>query len=228
MDLYKKGCLEAGGRPYLSKRTLDIVSKSKQENVEEQVHHDFRKVEDPVPTSHTEMVDAPNSNLDVENVEAISSVAAEDKMVVVLTPSHEVQNHNSPRSPRLEIPVKDDFQDNLGETQTTFDGVKTEVISSELVKLEDANADGSASLDNASLPVASLSTNGDNLNEISKANGGCAVYQAEESPAFGDAMSGPVLVPDGSPKDYEAVMSGSNESESVNLSRIHHSPESTH
>lgn len=199
--------------------------------MEEQIHGDEEKVENPVPTSDTEMVDAPNTGLDVENVEAVPSVAAEEKMEVevISIPCHEEQNHNCSHSPRLAVLVKDDFPDNLGETLATSNGVEAEAISSEVLKSEDTAADGIASLDNASLPVVPLSSEGDKLNRSGEASGGHCVNHVEEGLPFGDGLSGHVSVrDDGSPKDSEAMMSGSNESESVNLSRIHHSPESTH
>lgn len=225
MDLYKKQTMEARGVSFLSERTLNIVSETNQENVAEQVIHNVGTVEDPVPTLDTEIADAPNSNMDVENVEAVLSVAAKVKLEVVSTPSCEVQNHDSLCSPKLEVPDADDDQENLGEPQTILTEVKTEVISSERLKSDDTNADGVLSPDNASLPPASLSTEGDDINGVSEAN---ASGHGEEGLAYGDGMSGPVFVPGESPKDCEAVMSGSNESESVNLSRIHDSPESTH
>ncbi|KAI9098016.1 hypothetical protein K1719_025787 [Acacia pycnantha] len=43
-----------------------------------------------------------------------------------------------------------------------------------------------------------------------------------------DTLGGPLIFEEGSSKACDALMAGSNESESVILSRIHHSPESTH
>ena len=228
MDLYKKQKMEARGVPFMSKKTLDIVSESNQEKLAEQVHPDAEMAEEPVPTLDAEIADAANSKLDTEDVEAVLSVAAEVKLEVVSTSSSEVQNHISLRSQKLEVPDADGGQEYLGEPQAIPTEAKTEVIFSERVKSEDTNADGIFSPANASLSGAYLSTEGENINGVSKANDGQSIYNAEEGLAFGDGMSGPVFVPGESPKDCEAVMPGSNESESVNLSRIHHSPESTH
>lgn len=49
----------------------------------------------------------------------------------------------------------------------------------------------------------------------------------EERQNIGETLSG-LLYSDGSSKACEALMPGPKESESVNLHRIHHSPESTH
>lgn len=50
----------------------------------------------------------------------------------------------------------------------------------------------------------------------------------DEKLGFGDTKGNPLIFEDGSPKACDALMPGSNESESLILSRIHHSPESTH
>lgn len=50
----------------------------------------------------------------------------------------------------------------------------------------------------------------------------------DEKLGFGDTKGNPLVFEDGSPKACDALMLGSNESESLIISRIHHSPESTH
>ncbi|XP_030501321.2 uncharacterized protein LOC115716625 isoform X1 [Cannabis sativa] len=239
MDLYKKQRTEAIGVPFLSKRTLNVVSESESQKLE--VHTDVEMVKDLVPTLDTEMADASNSKMDVENAEPVMPVVSEVKSEpVVSPPTCEMQNHNPLISPKLEVPTEEDGQENTEEPQAIFKEVKTEEISSSEQKVippEDstaeiaaAAADGALSPDNASLPAASVSVEGEHIDEdSSRANNGQSVENEEEGMTLGDGMSGPVSVPgETSPKDCEAVMSGSNESESVNLSRIHHSPESTH
>lgn len=226
MGLYKKQMMETRGKPFINKRTLELISASSLGNGGEQVHCDVARVEDPVLDSAADMLDAPISDRDSENVEADPSAAAEDKSAEpVQSPSKDVRPPISP--PHSE----DNDQDNMVVgPEPNASGGELGAMSceqQELVKSTETGVVGFSSLDIASRTVTTQSSLGDNFNEIgnSEANGDDSSLRTE---AFGEATNGPLCFPDGSPKVCEALMSGSKESESIILSRIHHSPESTH
>lgn len=235
MDLYNRQMMDTRGTAFVTGGALDFISASNQENREEQVHCDVPRVKDPVPTPDAEMLDAPISTLDSRNAEAEaeadpSSGVTSEKSVEQVS-CEEVHIHISP-SAELEGPNLDNDQDNIGEPEPISSGVKMEVISSEkqqeVESKEAADVNGFASVEIASLAAAATpSAVVDNLEGISNNTNGD--FETEEGGvALGDATNGPLCIPDGSPKGCEALMSGSKESESIILSRIHHSPESTH
>lgn len=229
MNFYKKQRMEIRGLPFIAGGTLDIILGSNQENMEAKVPCcDVEKVEELVPTYDAEMTDAPLSSLDEKNVVTASTDSAEEKPEVpVSTPSPEVQNDICLVSPKLEMRVEDYSGSNAGEPQTFLNGVEMD-YSSELVKLEVGDANGFSSIDNLVLATSTLPAAGNDLNVISKTEDDNSIHYPKEGAA--DAITGPLVIPEGSPKAKacEALMSGSNESDSVILSRIHHSPESTH
>lgn len=223
MDLYKKQRMEAKGMSFVAGGRLDIILASNQKNMEAKVC-EVEKVEQLVSKSDAEMADAPVSSSDEKN--ALVTVSTDSVKELVSTPGHEMQNHISLGSPKLEMAVEDSSQVEPEEPQTIPNGVEMDSMSSEQEKLEVDNADGFSLLDNkASLPTnTTLPVDGYGVNKVKDDN---SIYHAEEGVAV-DAIRGPLVIPDGSPKACEALMSGSNESDSVILSRIHHSPESTH
>lgn len=228
MNFYKKQRMEIRGLPFLAGGTLDIILGSNQENMEAKVPCDVEKVEELVPTYDAEMTDAPLSSLDEKNVVTPSTDSAEEKPEVpVSTPSPEVQNDICLVSPKLEMRVEDYSGSNAGEPQTLLNGVEMD-YSSELVKLEIGDTNGFSLIDNSALATSNLPAAGNDLNVISKTEDDNSIHYPKEGAA--DAITGPLVIPEGSPKAKacEALMSGSNESDSVILSRIHHSPESTH
>lgn len=225
MDLYKRQMMETRGKPFITGRTLELISASSLENRGEQVHCDVARVEDPVLDSAADMLDAPISDRDSENVEAVPSAAEDKSAEPVRSPSKDVRSPISP--PHYE----DNDQNNMVVgPEPNVSGGELGAMSceqQELVKSTETGVVGFSSPEIASRTVTTQSSLGDNFNEIgnSNANGDESSLRTE---AFGDATNGPLCIPDGSPKVCEALMSGSKESESIILSRIHHSPESTH
>ncbi|KAK9292712.1 hypothetical protein L1049_020691 [Liquidambar formosana] len=58
------------------------------------------------------------------------------------------------------------------------------------------------------------------MKRVIKTEGGHSCCSAEKQQALGDAMSGPLFFEDGSQKACEALMPGSNESESADLNPV--------
>ncbi|XP_050387540.1 uncharacterized protein LOC126803863 [Argentina anserina] len=224
MDLYKKQRMEAKGVSYVTGGRLDIILASSQKNMEAKEVCEVDKVDQLMLKSNAEMEDAPVSSVDEKNTLATvpTDGIEENLKELVSTPGHEMQNHISLGSPKLEMAVEDSNQVEPDEPQTIPDGVEMDSISSEQGKLQVYNADGMSSLDNeASLPTTTTAPAiGDSMSKVGDDN---SIHHAEEGVAV-DAIRGPsVVIPDGSQKACEALMS-----DSVILSRIHHSPESTH
>lgn len=74
--------------------------------------------------------------------------------------------------------------------------------------------------------VSTLPKGSGNVNRIAKITG--FAHSADEKLGSGDTLGGPLIFGDGTPKACDTLMLGSNESKSLILSRIHHSPDSTH
>ncbi|KAM1020970.1 hypothetical protein ACFX15_041379 [Malus domestica] len=222
MNLYKKQRMETRVLPIIAGGALDIILASNQENMEAKVHCYGEKVEELVPASDIEMADAP----DYKNAGTASGDGAEERLEVpVSSPNHELQNDTCVPSPMLEMPVDDNGGNKAGDPQTMSNGV--EIESSDQAKLDDGDANGFSSPDNESLATTTLPAAANDSNVISKTKDDNPIGQASSEGAA-DAVTGPLIIPKSSPKACEALISGSNESDSVILSRIHHSPESTH
>ncbi|XP_014518515.1 uncharacterized protein LOC106775822 isoform X1 [Vigna radiata var. radiata] len=101
-------------------------------------------------------------------------------------------------------------------------------ITTDMVHSGDAEEDYSLAAKNEAQLDSTLHGEGDNVDGKAKTTGFADC--ADEKLGFGDTKvnPNPLIVEDGSPKACDALMPGSNESESLILSRIHHSPESTH
>lgn len=222
MDLYKKQRVDIVGLLSVAGQTLDIISASKQVTVEEQAPIcDMEKAEEPIPTLNAEMPSEPISTVDQKNVEAIA-LMQENMEEQVSTPTQEAQNHVC--TPTQEVLVA--YGGETGEPVPASSGEK-DGMASEQVNSEVADGDCLLTVDNESQKTTTFSADGSNINGLGKADGNSSTYYTEER-LSGDTINGPKFFPGGSPRACEALMSGSNESESVILSRIHHSPESTH
>ncbi|XWS50369.1 hypothetical protein CRYUN_Cryun12cG0082100 [Craigia yunnanensis] len=225
MDLYKKQRLQMGAIPNVNGGMLAFISTSNQEKGKEQSSdHVIEEAEEPVLISDAEMLDSDQQKGEVvptdaseENVEQLVSIQSRelpDNMDSLSPEKSELPNIDfGPRSPEVPKPV--------------LSGNEVEEIESEHMISGDVVGDSFGSLDNASEAVH-LPTYGEDSNEINKTEGDNSVYCAKERQAFGDAISGSLFLSDGSPKVSGALIPGSNESESIILSRIHHSPENTH
>lgn len=224
MDLYKKQRVEVVGLRSVSGVTLDIISASNQEKGEEQAPIcDVVKAEEPVPNLAAAMQSVPLPTVDQKKVEAVSAAVMKENMEEsFLTPTQEVQNHVSTPSVKMELLGQVYGGENPGKPLPISSEEKKAVMASEEVNVEVADGDCALTVDNES----QMTMDGD-INRLGKSNGSNCANCVEER-LLGDAINGPKCFPGGSPRAYEAVVPGSNESESVILSRIHHSPESTH
>ncbi|XP_008380885.1 uncharacterized protein [Malus domestica] len=228
MNLYKKQRMETIGFPIIAGGALDIILASDPENMESKDRCGVEKVEGVVLTSDAEMEGARVLTSDVGMADAPLGTAlgdgAENLEVPVSSPNHEVQNDTCVPSPILEMAAGDNGGSKAGDPHTIPNGV--EIESSEQVKLEVGDANGFSSPGIESLATTTLPAAA-NDNAISKTKDDNPIDQASTEGAA-DAVTGPLIIPEGSQKACEALMPGSNESDSVILSRIHHSPESTH
>ncbi|KAF5731243.1 hypothetical protein HS088_TW19G00849 [Tripterygium wilfordii] len=237
MDLYKKQRVKVRALENVCSGELDIISAS-----------NLGKVEEPVNVCNAERVEEPNSILDTamqEKAETVATavpedeleesvpmydsailevpnqekaeaaaVSAEDKLEEpASTPSRVVLDQVTPTPNKLE--VSDDGSP--VEPVQNLSGEGVDEITSEQADREDARGDLiSTTSDDASCAAPLLVTDSKGNKEVIKGE------------ASGDAVRGPLplFLPEGSPKESGSLLPGSNES--VILSRIHHSPESTH
>jgi hypothetical protein len=231
MDLYKRQRVKIVGLSSLSGGTFDIIpAASNQETVEVQVPIcEVEKAEEPVPPLDAELPSSPMSTVDQKQVEAVSTAVIEEENMEepVLSSIQEVQNHISTPSPKMEVLVQDYGGENQGGRQPVSSLEKKDGMASEQVNLEVADGDCLMTVGKESQKTTTFPMDDDNIDGLGKSSGNNFSYCAEEG-LSDDTINGPKFFPDGSPRACEALMSGSNESESVILSRIHHSPESTH
>jgi hypothetical protein len=234
MDIYKKQRVDIVGLLSVAGRALDIISASNKVTVEEQAPIcDMEKAEEPIPTLNAEMPSEPISTLDQKNVEA-TALMQENMEEQVSTPTQEAQNHVCNPTQEAQNHVCTPTQEVLlvaccGETGDPVPASSGEKdgMALEHVNTEVADGDCLPTVDNETQMTATFSTDGGSINGLGKTDGNSSAYYTEER-LSSDASNGPKFFPGGSPRACEALMSGSNESESVILSRIHHSPESTH
>ncbi|KAI9096697.1 hypothetical protein K1719_025876 [Acacia pycnantha] len=78
---------------------------------------------------------------------------------------------------------------------------------------------------NESKLESKMHTSDDFVNTKDKITG--FAHYAEEELSFGDTLGSPLICEDDTPGACDALVSGSNESESLTLSRVHHSRGST-
>ncbi|KAK9274725.1 hypothetical protein L1049_021976 [Liquidambar formosana] len=125
-------------------------------------------------------------------------------------------------------PVPASFSEKPEELVSTLKEVKLEVdpVSNQETS-KDADEDKSSSLEN---PVQSATNSPSNIEDMKSANdsGDNHSTNSIEEQKVVDTICGPLVFSDVSSEACEAVMPESVEFGSVNLSRIHHSPESTH
>ncbi|KAI4337960.1 hypothetical protein L6164_016321 [Bauhinia variegata] len=199
IDLYKKQKME------MPNGKLSIISASKQIQVDEPV---------PIPCVEnmqvSEMENMPLTTLELKKVET-TSAAKED------LEEEPDQIHILGQDKIRALPDPSAGQ-GLGE--------KEEKILSEQANSGDAMENHSAGKNSAQLASSTLHKGGDDMDGKAKSTG--FAHCVDEKLGSGDPLGGPLIFEDGSSKACDALMPGSNESESLILSRIHHSPESTH
>ncbi|XP_022735855.1 uncharacterized protein LOC111289249 [Durio zibethinus] len=230
MDLYKKQRLQMDTMPNVNGGTLAVISASNQEKGKEQSSDlVVEETEEPVLTSDAEMLDSAMPNSDQQKGEAVPTAYSQENMEqLVSVQSGELPDHVDSLPPEISQLSNIDIGQRTPEvSEPVLNGNDAEEIKSEQVILGDVVGDSFRSLDNASEAVV-LPTDDENSKEINKTEGDNSVYSCKERQDFGDAISGSLFLSDGSPKVSGALIPGSNESESLILSRIHHSPENTH
>ena len=103
---------------------------------------------------------------------------------------------------------------------------KEDKVTSDKAHSGDAEENQSMASKNGAQLATTLHEDGDDMSSEAKTTG--SAHCADEKLGFDDTKVNPLIFEDGSPKACDALIPGSNESESLILSRIHHSPESTH
>ncbi|GAV66206.1 hypothetical protein CFOL_v3_09716 [Cephalotus follicularis] len=224
MDHYKKQRVELSSFPMFNCRALDIISSSNQEKV---LVCDMENAEELVSIGEAQMLNAPMPLLDQKKAEAVSTVTINENLgEPVLTISQEVQDCVNTTSLKLEVQDQDSSHENLADPLPMIRG---ELMTFGQAISEDADGNCLPSLEFASHGATiTAGDGGDDEVEMSNTKGNESVCCADERQAFGDAFSGPLILSDGSTKASGPLIPGSNESESVIISRIHHSSESTH
>lgn len=199
IDIYKKQKLELP-----SEGKIDIISAFNQVQVGESI---------PVPSLGSRHVSASASN----GTEDLPISTLGDKKLESLSPAKE----------HLEEIDQTCGQKGLEKQIEPVAGLweKGEVTSNK-VNPGDAEENKPMTFKNESQSGPALHDDGDNMNSKAKTTG--FAHHADEKQGFVDTMVSPLIFEDGSPRACDALMPGSNESESLILSRIHHSPESTH
>ncbi|XVF50994.1 hypothetical protein PTKIN_Ptkin04bG0148000 [Pterospermum kingtungense] len=217
MDLYKKQRLQTSAIPKANCEVLAFISESNKKGKDQSSDNVVEEAKEPVLISNAELVDP-----DQQKGEAVPGAAAQESTeLLVPVQSMELSEHMDSLSPEKSKLSNTDFGDTSPEVPTpVLNGNNVEEIESEQMNSGDVVGDSLQSLNNES-EVVMLPADDGNSNDKSK---------TEADKFFGDGISGSlILSEDGSPKVCgELLIPGSNESESVILSRIHHSPENTH
>lgn len=222
MDIYKKQRVGLSGLPIVNGGTLDVIATSR---VEQVPINDVDKAEEPVLNCDEDMPDVPILNLDQKKAEVPIAVTQEKPEEMVSTAGQEGRVHS--HAPYLELADQAHSDNNPEKPIQVVSGNKIDGMPSELVNSEDALGDCGSSPENVLQAATNLPTD-DLMEETDKINDNNSLHCAEEKQGFDDAKNGPLFFSEGSSKASGTLMPGSNESESVILSRIHHSPESTH
>ncbi|XP_020211326.1 uncharacterized protein LOC109796103 [Cajanus cajan] len=214
IDLYKKHRVNLP-----NKAEVDKIAVSNQKQVDESV---------PIPSlenGHVSVTasdgtkDVPMPTLESDKVETTSPAKEQleeiDQTYSQMEQDYDKTGMSSPSSGRVnQAAAVADLQE------------KEPKITSDKVNSGDAEEDYSLAAKNEAQLAPTLHGEGDNIDSKAKTTG--FAHCADEKLGLGDTKINPLIVEDGSPKACDALMPGSNESESLILSRIHHSPESTH
>ncbi|CAL0319503.1 unnamed protein product [Lupinus luteus] len=124
------------------------------------------------------------------------------------------QDYDSTHSLKIDVAGKSSVYENQEEGVAAL-GENEGEITSDKVKSNDKEESYSMASKNEAELAPALQEEGDNMNSKAKTTDD-------------DIKVNPLILGDGSPNVCDSLMPGSNESESLILSRIHHSPESTH
>uniref|UniRef100_A0A2P2LM34 Uncharacterized protein MANES_06G159800 n=1 Tax=Rhizophora mucronata TaxID=61149 RepID=A0A2P2LM34_RHIMU len=223
MDIYKKQRWGLGGFHTISG---GAANDSLTSNAEEQILvTDMDKVKDPALDCDEEMADVPVLNSDKKKEEAFPIATGQKAHDLLSLYSQEVHVHANSPLVKMEALGEALSHENTEKPLHTVSVDKADWMSSELLSAKEIQKDCALTSDDALQAYTSVSTDGHKKDEIEDVSPVCCDGEGQ---VLDDAMCGSLLFSDGSSKASEALMPGSNESESVILSRIHHSPENTH
>ncbi|KAJ4840068.1 hypothetical protein Tsubulata_011452 [Turnera subulata] len=215
LEIYKKQRVGSRGLPIVNGGIIDVISKSKEENAS----GDVDRGEDQM--SYDEEMQALPLNLGTEKKELPVVTVEQRSEQLTSTPSLEVVSVDT-GSGESGLPDEAPGHDSLEKP-----GQATDAVLPELVSPGAAPRDCDVPVNNVPQVVSTLDSDGHNLADTSEIKDN-NVHCPEEGQGLDDGMCGPLVFSDGSTKASGALMPGSNESESVILTRIHHSPENTH
>ncbi|KAE9587240.1 hypothetical protein Lalb_Chr23g0271551 [Lupinus albus] len=188
-----------------------------------------------VPSNPMEVDDAlPSSSLDDKKVSISASEGTKDVLIPAVelekmkasSPANDhiddtnqtcnqmEQDYDSTHSPKMDTAGQSSVHENREEAVTALCKNEDKDTSDNVKSSDEEDNNSSASKSEAELAQA-LQEDGDNMNSKAKTCGHGTKVNL-------------LILEDGSPKLCDALMPGSNESDSLILSRIHHSPESTH
>ncbi|XP_010261562.1 PREDICTED: zinc finger CCCH domain-containing protein 13 [Nelumbo nucifera] len=208
----------------------ELVPTSNQETAGDAVL-DYYKQEkaDAVPTSNLEAVEQFPSLSDQKPVKMGERVSTTGEEVVELMSTPLVDDIRPPSTPSQKIPESEPTPGKVVQEVmiSASNQKKMELIASPDQEKHEAVGHCLFSPETASQPISNSISNDEETNKSGISKGNPSTNGSEGNQAFGDIMCGPVGFSDSS-KVCEALMSESIESGLVNLSRIHHSPESTH
>ncbi|XP_061356163.1 uncharacterized protein LOC133300604 isoform X2 [Gastrolobium bilobum] len=219
IDLYKQQRTEL-----LSDGKVDIISASNQVLVDESVPLPSLVSEQISASALDEMDNVPMPTFEHKKMEALSP-AKENLEEIDQTCSQKELDHDCNHSSKLVISSPSCGHEKQREPVAGLCEKEDKVIS-DMVNSGNAEEKSPMAFKNELQLSPTLHDDGDNMNNKAKSTG--FAHRADEKRGFDDTMIRPLIFEDGSPRACDALMPGSNESESLILSRIHHSPESTH
>jgi hypothetical protein len=198
--------------------------------------HNHVQVEESVPISSLEnkqdsvsasdaTKDAATPALQPKEVETLSP-AKEQLEEFNQTCSQMEQDHDSIHTSKIGVSSPSSDPENQ-EAAVPKDAEEEDRSTFDQLNTEDAEDVRSIAAKSEALLVPTSHEECENMNIDEATVTGFSQY-TDEKLDFGDTKGNPLIFEDGSPKACDALMPGSNESESLILSRIHHSPESTH
>ncbi|KAF7816699.1 nipped-B-like protein B [Senna tora] len=219
IDLYKKQRVELPNR-----EKVDIIPASNQVQGNESVPiPSLENMQISVSTCDAR-VNMPLSTLGPKTVATICPPAEEHLEELDQMSSQKQQDHVCSNSLELILSGPSDHE-NKGEPLAAL-GEKEDKDTSEMVNSGDFEEKHSMEVENNSPLAPVLREDEDDMN--SKAKTTDFAQCGDGKPGFDETLGDPLIFEDGSSKACDALMGSSNESESLILSRIHHSPESTH
>ncbi|XP_019415233.1 PREDICTED: uncharacterized protein LOC109326831 isoform X3 [Lupinus angustifolius] len=205
IDLYKKQ------RVKLSKEELDIIVPSNQMEVDESLPASSLENKQVSVSASDGTKDVLIPAVELEKMEALSP--AKDHLEEINQPCNQMEQ-DCTHSLKMDMAGQYSIHENQEEAVAALCENEDKVTSDKVKSSDEEENYSMASKQEAPLAPALLEE-GDNMNSKAKTTGD-------------DTKVNPLILEDGSPKVCDALMPGSNESESLILSRIHHSPENTH